>query len=295
VFLPFLGLGLFFVVMVLSEALSSAATYTWRAAPCHILESDVRGSSERSPWFAYLRYASPAGESVRSSRLFQTYYDAVHFTRRWPAGSNTTCYLDPRDPAGALLERKGTGFGLLLFLPIPLLFVLIGAIGFYNIVFRVKPHPRIRRPANPIAGRRYVAGLLIVVGSVLFLAFILIPVRHALAARSWRSVDCKILLSEVRRHRRSKGGDAFSPMVFYSYMVDGREYHSDTYSFFELSNSGWAAAQRIASSYRPGSSVICYVNPADPDDATLHRKPSPGWLIGLLPLALIAGGLKLWP
>lgn len=286
---------MFFVVMVVREAISSAATYTWKTAPCQILESDVRESSERSPWFAYLRYTSPAGESVRSSRLFQTYYEAVHFTRRWPAGSSTTCYLDPRDPAGALLERKGVGFVLLLFLPIPLLFVLIGAIGFYNVVFRVKPHPVVRHAANPVAGRRFVAGSLMVVGSVLFLAFLLGPVRHALAARSWRGVDCKILRSDVRRFRGRRGSDGFAPQIFYSYLVDGQEHRSDIHSFFELSSNGWAAARRIASTYRPGSSVICYVNPADPDDATLHRKPSPAWLIGLVPLALIIGGLKVWP
>ena len=47
--------------------------------------------------------------------------------------------------------------------------------------------------------------------------------------------------------------------------------------------------------YRQGSTVSCYVNPADPDDATLKRDPSLGWLVGFLPLALIAGGLALWP
>ena len=156
VFVPFFLLGLFFVVMVVRGAIASAASYTWQSVPCQIVESEVRETSERSPWFAYLRYTWPGGstwsdgESLRSSRTFGTYREAVLFTRRWPAGSRTTCYLDPRDPAGALLERKGSGLVLLLFLPIPLLFVFIGAAGFYSVVFRVHPKPRIRRPANPL-------------------------------------------------------------------------------------------------------------------------------------------------
>ena len=294
-FVPFFVLGLFFVVMLVREVISFAATYAWQAVPCRVIESDVRESSDRDPWFAYLRYTWSSGESVRSSRPFGTYREAVRFTRRWPAGSSAICYLDPEDPAGALLERKGAGLALLLFLPIPLLFVFIGAMGFYSIVFRVTPHPRVRPPANPVAGRRFAAGLLMVAGSILLVAFLLGPVRHAVAARSWRGAECKILRSEVRRHPSSKGSDAYSPEILYSYVVDGQEHRSDTYSFLEFSGSGWAAARRITGGYQPGSTVACYVNPADPDDATLHRDPSLGWLIGLIPLAMLAGGLRVWP
>jgi hypothetical protein len=295
VFVPFFALGLFFTVMVVREAIASAATFTWQQAPCRIVESEVREASERSPWFAYLRYTSPTGESVRSSRLFGTYREAVLFTRRWPAGSGATCYLDPRDPAGALLERKGTGLAFLLFLPIPLLFVFIGGAGFYNVVFRVQPQPRVRYPANPTAGRRFMAGLMIAAGLILSMAFLLGPVRHAAAARSWHGEKCKILRSRVRRHATPKGSDAYSPEILYSYLVDDQEHRSDIYSFFEYSASGWTSSRRIAGRYRPGSTVTCYVNPADPDDATLNRDPSLGWLIGLLPFALLAGGLAVWP
>jgi Protein of unknown function (DUF3592) len=294
VFVPFFLLGLFFVVMVIREAIASGATYTWQSTQCRIVESDVRESTYPSPWFAYLRYTSSTGESIRSSRPFGTYREALLFTRRWPAGSGTTCYLDPRDPTGTLLERKGTGLVLLLFLPIPLLFVFIGGAGFYSVAFRVQPQPSVRHVSSPIAVRRFVAVLLIVVGLALILAFLLGPVRHAIAARSWGSQECKILRSEIGRFATSKGGDRYSPRIFYSYAVDDNDHHSDTYSFFEYSTNGWTSARRITSRYRPGSTVSCYVNPADPDDATLNRDPSPGWLIGLLPFALLAGGLALW-
>ncbi len=153
VFVPFFALGLFFLVMMVREVIASAATYTWQSVPCQIVESEVRETSDRSPWFAYLRYTSPTAESVRSSRPFGTYREAVLFTRRWPAGSRATCYLDPRDPAGALLERKGTGLAFLLFLPMAVLFVFIGAAGFYSVAYFVRNRdraagiPPIRLPA----------------------------------------------------------------------------------------------------------------------------------------------------
>lgn len=294
VFLPFFALGLFFVVMVVREAIASAATYSWQPAQCRIVESGVRESSENSPWFGYLRYTSPTGESVRSSRLFGTYREAVVFTRRWPAGSSATCYLDPRDPAGALLERKGAGLVLLLFLPIPLLFVFIGAAGFHSVVFRVRPQPRFRYHADPVAGRRVMAALMIAAGLILFMAFLLGPVRRTIAARSWHFQECRILRSRVRRRVTHKGSYAFTPEILYSYEVGDGQRRSDIYSFFEYPASGWAASRRIASRYRPGSTVACYVNPSDPDDSTLNRNPSLGWLVGLLPFALLVGGRAAW-
>ena len=297
-FLPFFLLGLFFVLMILREAVYSAATYTWQSIPCQIAESEVRESSYPSPWFAYLRYTWSTGESIRSSRSFETYRDAVLFTRRWPAGSRATCYIDFRYPEAALLERRTTGLVLLLFLPLPLLFVFIGAAGFYNVVFRVQPKPRASRVwhhSNPDTGRRITGALLMLAGLGLFLAFLLGPVRHAIAARSWSAQQCKILRSEVRRYRRSKGSDSYSPVILYSYAVDDQEHRSSTYSFFESSVNGWAAAQSIVNSHRRGSTAECYVNPTDPDDATLNRDPSLGWLIGFLPLLLLAAGLVVWP
>ena len=294
-FLPFLGLGLFFTVMVIRGAIASAATYNWQSAPCRILESNVLEANEPLPWFAYLRYQSPTGESVRSSRTFGTYRDALRFVQRWPEGSAATCYLNPGDPAGALLERKGTGLVLLLFLPIPLFFVFIGAAGFASAVFRWQPRRRPVRPISPIAGRRFAAAVLVLLGLGLFTAFLLGPVRRAMAARSWLAHECTILRSEVRRFATSRGSDSYTLRLLYSYLVEGREHRSDTYSLLEFSDSGAKSAQRIVSAYRPRSVVTCYVNRADADEATLNRDPSLAWLVGLLPLGLIAWGRALWP
>jgi len=148
-----------------------------------------------------------------------------------------------------LLERKGSGLLFLLFLPIPLLFVFIGAVGFSIVAFRVKLKPRVR-PVNPNAGRRLGAVLMVVVGLGLFLAFALGPLRHAIAARSWRAEECRIVRSEVRRY--STGSDRFSPMILYSYTVNGEERRSDAYSLFEYSAGGWAAARRMGGGAEDG-------------------------------------------
>jgi len=97
-----------------------------------------------------------------------------------PAPAQPATWI-PAIGRAALLERETTGLGFLLFLPLPLLFVFTGAMGFYTVAFRVRRGPRVRRPANPVAGRRFVAGVLIVIGSALCRAFLLDHARHALA------------------------------------------------------------------------------------------------------------------
>jgi len=295
IFLPFLLGGLFFLAVMVRLLIAAASTYTWEAVPCHIISSDVRGNDNPyHPWFAFLRYAAPGGESERNSRLFETYTEAIRYRRRWPAGSDATCYADPSNPAGALLERKGSQLYLSLFLPVPLIFILLGAAGFYG-ALRKQPAPlSLPRPSHPTAGRRIGAAVLILAGGILFAVFLRGPVRRAWNARSWQARECTVVSSGLLPHQTDEGGDTYTPAILYSYFADGREHRSDTYSFMSFAG-GRSAAARIAGRYKAGAAATCYVNPADPDDAVLHPGPTLIWLIGLVPLAALAGGLALWP
>jgi hypothetical protein len=290
-FLPFLLLGLFFLALMGRALFNAAATYTWQSVPCRILTSEVRESGNRyHPWFGYLRYSWSAGEAERSTARFSSYTEAVRHIRRWPAESAATCYLDPGDPGGTLLERKGKSFFIAVFLPIPLIFVLVGAAGIYS-NWRQPVQPA--RSTGGIGGRRVGAVLLILIGGVLCVMFIRGPVHHALAARSWSAQQCTVVRSEVRPQESDEGGDTYSPAVLYSYLIGGVEHRSDTYSFLTFS-VGRNSAERAAGLHPSGSTATCYVNPADPDDAVLHPGPSFAWLIGIIPLAALAGGLALW-
>lgn len=295
IYLPFFLLGLFFLVVMVRTLIGAASTYTWQSVPCRIVASEVREKDNvYHPWFAFLRYAWSGGESERSSRSFDTYTDAVRYTRRWPAASTTTCYVDRADPEGALLERQGSQLYLALLLPLPLIFMMVGAVGFYGIVRRQPARLSVPRATHPIRGRRVGAVVLIFVGILLFMVFLLGPVRRAVRARSWQPRECTILRSGLLPHQSDEGGDTYTPAILYSYLVDGNEHRSDTYSFMNFSG-GRSSADRTAGRYQAGSAVTCYVNPADPDDAVLHRGPTLIWLIGLAPLAAVATGLAIWP
>lgn len=102
----------------------------------------------------------------------------------------------------------------------------------------MQPRWRVRHGSNPIAGRRFAAALLIVVGLALFMAFLLGPVRHVIEARLWRAQECKILSSKVQRYRTTKGRDAYSPEIFYSYVVDDREHRCDPTTFLSIPENG---------------------------------------------------------
>jgi len=295
IYLPFFLGGLFFLVVMARLLIGAASTYTWEAVPCRVVASEVREKDNLyHPWFAFLRYAAPGGESEGSSGAFDTYTEAVRYTRRWPAGSAATCYVDPREPGGALLERKGSQLYLALFLPIPLIFILLGAAGFYSVLRKQPAQLRLPRPSNPSAGRRIGAALLILAGAVLLAVFVRGPVRRALSARSWQARECTVVRSGLLPHQSDEGGDTYTPAILYSYLADGREHRSDTYSFLSFAG-GRSSAERVAGRYKAGSTVTCYVNPADPDDAVLHPGPTLIWLIGLVPLAALALGWAIWP
>jgi hypothetical protein len=296
VFLPFLAAGLFFLVMVIREVAASAATYTWPAFRCRVVASEVRELADpQFPWQAYLRYSWDSGESERSSRSLASYSEALRAARRWPAGSSATCYADPRDPSGALLERKS--LALALFVPLPLVFVLVGAVGLYSVVLRRQPGAgRAPRAVNPAAGHRIAAVLLIMGGAVGVAVFVLLPMHRVLAARGWRARECRILRSGVQPHEGEgdESGTSWSAAVLYAYTVDGVEHRSDTYGFLTVPGTRSSVA-RAAERYPRGTAATCYVNPANPDDAVLHRGPPLACLIGLAPFGLLlAAGVAVW-
>jgi hypothetical protein len=136
-----IGFGLLFVVigvavftpMSLIPSVRLAVSQTWSATPCDIVDSRLRswstddGTSYRAD-VLYLYLAG--GREWRSNRVdFFSFLssgpsNAREIVDRYPVGSSTTCWVDPRDPSRSVLDRHVRPqqlFGLL-----PLLFVFAG-------------------------------------------------------------------------------------------------------------------------------------------------------------------------
>jgi hypothetical protein len=134
---PFAGLPLWRI----------AVARDWPAVSCEIVSSRVKysggkGGGTYSPEIVY-RYQI-GGRSYTAARYkfmegsSSGRASKAEIVARFPPGSGAVCYVNPDDPFDAVIERGFTadlGWGL-----IPLIFVLIGAVGLAASIFG-KPNP----------------------------------------------------------------------------------------------------------------------------------------------------------
>ncbi len=111
--LPLLVFHFFFLVPLRKVRRARA----WREVPCEIVSSSVREDATDSGLYRFqvaYRYAV-AGEEHRSGRYnfsFATatvgFFGKRRLARRLAPGTRTVCYVDPADPAEAVLDRGMT-------------------------------------------------------------------------------------------------------------------------------------------------------------------------------------------
>lgn len=111
------------------------------------------------------------------------------------------------------------------------------------------------------------------------------PAVKVIQARSWESVPCTVVTSEV------EGDDTYKVAITFSYEVNGQSRTGDDYSFADLSSSGKAGKQKIVDQYPPGLKTTCFVNPSNIDEAVLYRGLRSSMWWGLFSVPFLAVGL----
>jgi hypothetical protein len=131
-FLAGLGFFSFFAVPIWR----SFEARTWAAVPCEILESRVatHAGDDGDTFSVDVRYRYFVDGLEHVSDRYQFFFGSTggyegkaRVVARLPPGARTVCYVDPEDPAEAVLNRSFTAeylWGLL-----PLVFVAVGAGG----------------------------------------------------------------------------------------------------------------------------------------------------------------------
>jgi hypothetical protein len=133
------GVALFWAVSIRPALRVRAAIASWTKVPCTILSSNVDehpGSGDEGTTYSVnVRYAyTVAGRRYESSRFnFFSVSTAGRddnraIVRRYSRGSTAACYVNPTDPADAVLEPNLGGRGWLLILP-PAFVMLFGMVG----------------------------------------------------------------------------------------------------------------------------------------------------------------------
>lgn len=311
--LVFLGAGLWLAALVGRGIAATARTYAWTPAECTILESGVlehpgAAKAEESYRFTVAYRYEVDGRTYRGNVYRPGYAGSADLTaaRRLaathPFGARVPCWVDPRDPGSAILARRSPWSGLAILLP--LAFV---ALGIGGLLFLWKVLPRATsddagapRPPRPLSARsatpRWAVGCLAAFFGVFLLAglgagtFFLRPALRTLAARSWQPTPCTILYSGVRTHPGSDS-DTYSLDVLYSYYVGGREHRSSRFELLGGSSSAYDRYEDAARRFPAGSRAICFIDPADPEEAVLERGFGKPYLAAIAPLLfLLVGG-----
>jgi len=312
----FLLAGLFFEFMIGRDVWRDLRTYGWQKTECVITES--RGASREElefrgePYRFVVKYRYTFGGRehqgdvyTRGYRGSSDYSKVQRLTGRYRPRAKAVCYVNPNQPAEAVLERKAPwlAFGLLF----PLIFITIGGGGIYFIWRGGKSDAKDGESPDPSISREALKGKMAAVPGCFFLVFFLagvgfavpffvLPAVRVLASGDWHETPCVVLSSNVRTHSGSDGA-TYSIDILYSYEIDGREYRANRYGFMGGSSSGYAGKAQIVKQHPPGAKTVCFVDPEDPTRAVLHRGFTLDFLFGLIPLVFVAvgaGGMVYW-
>jgi hypothetical protein len=300
-FLFFFGMGMLFEVLIVREFGRAVGQRAWKETPCTITLSEVRENRGESPYALNVRYqydyngqAFTGSAYKRSGTAVGTYSAMQKLVQRFPAGQSTVCYVNPANPAEAVLKRDSPLIGFVALFP--LIFVAIGAGGIYGI-WR-GPRPERQKPIAAAArakGRSKYAmagffGIFAVIGGAMLYPLGIRPIARTIDAESWVATPCKVLRAEVRSHD-SDDGTTYSVYILYEYECNGQTYKSDRYDFVGGSSSGYKSKARVVSEYKSAANPVCYVNPANPSEAVLKRGFHAKLLFALFPLPFLLVGL----
>jgi hypothetical protein len=90
-----------------------------------------------------------------------------------------------------------------------------------------------------------------------------------LRAESFPTVSGKIIKSQIRTSRGSKGSTNYRPDLVYQYRVSDIKYTGTQYQFGDLDNSGSRWASRLVGAFPVGKEVLIHYDPSNPASAAL--------------------------
>jgi hypothetical protein len=302
-FSVFLTAGLTATVLLTRSVAKNLATYTWKPADAEILESAVtepRANRDNPDFTVRYRYRYDGKEFTstdyeRGGVTSRNAAEAHRLAGQLSRGKRTTAYVNPAQPAEAVLHRGSLLSSLAVLFP--LVFVAVGAGGIIFAWRMGRGGPESSRSNSTLRGGRsqrfapmLLLGVFFLFGAGLSYPFFVQPLLESRAARSWPAIPCEILSSRVQTHSSNKGS-TYSVEVTYRYAIDGQTYTGARYRFMSGSSSGYDGKAEVVSQLPPGTKTVCYVNPADPADVVLDRDMGGEIWIGLVPVSFALIGL----
>ena len=132
--------------------------------------------------------------------------------------------------------------------------------------------------------------IVLLAGATVFWVFFREPWGMFLAARSWESTPCTVIASRLEPVQPdAKGKPLKRKLDFrYRYSYQGQAYWSSSVWFIKPDVE---ESKRLIQRFPKDTAAVCWVNPANPSEAYLHRAFRAELLLALFPLALALVGL----
>jgi hypothetical protein len=301
----FLLAGLAFEIAILRQTTTDLATYGWSTTEAVIISSEISPpkNNESDP-VLHVRYSytfrgtQQEGDSIEAGSKALETSEAYRLAERYVPGTHVPCWVNPKNSAETVLQRKSHGTAFIALFP--LIFVAIGGFGLRS-VWTDKTIPYQARAISNSANksrnaRRIMAiffGVFLLAGCGFTYALFVAPAKQIFEARNWVQVPCEIVSSRVKANSDSDG-TTYRIDVVYRYTYRGRTYTSNRYNFSTGSSSGNQDKEAVVRGLEPGTQATCYVDPQDPINSVLKPNDVAELWFGLFPLIFVvvgAGGL----
>jgi len=298
----FIGMGLLFTGFIVRQTVTDVKSLSWEKTPCTITGGKVTTVSDGYAFEVEYSYLVN-GAAFRSRQFKPGIAGSTHddvskadaLARQYAPGVDTFCFVNPANPAEAVLARGSLWTGLLVLFP--MIFVVVGGAVIYGAWTTSAGKPETRsfsaKASGTKFGRFFLAGFFLIffVAGSGFGYFLVFPeLTRYMNADNWVKTPCVVQSSRVKSHD-SDDGTTYSVDIVYEYVFNGQFFRSGKYKFIGGSSSGYAGKAAVVDQYPPGRKTICYVNPDDPAEAVLLRTMGPEALLALLPLVFIIVGL----
>jgi hypothetical protein len=129
-------------------------------------------------------------------------------------------------------------------------------------------HEKPGKKSSSIANIGLIFGIVVICFA--WFAMFIYPMFECYKAKSWVQTPCRIIGSSVITNHTSDE-DTYKIMITFSYEFNNVKYTSKRYDFFNFDFNSYSSAENFIKFYPPGKETICYVDPANPDEAVLDR------------------------
>ena len=269
------------IVMITNKALQVRRAGQWPSVPGQITKSTVSASHEQDSHQATRIINLPAieyefsfnGQRYTGRRISvgeDTGGSNIETTlARYPPGAIVTVYCDPDDPNNCVLERNAPSF-----LPpqgCATTLASLACIG-YVAYWLTTHYDAVIAPLWATGDGRVVviASIIGVVSLMAYFGSLIIAKQQ----RVWPIVRGIVVDSRVETSNRRRGRSKdliYTPIVEYSYRVNGQEFRGRQIGPDDQAADTLADAEKVAARFPKGSAVSVYYDAGNPGDAMLEK------------------------